>query len=329
MKIFLKITGAVLAYTLLESLLLLWVLGRHLGYDFYLWTPALMLGQLVLIPGMAALFSFVGRGSKGWKSRTLRSVATAISAVLLVISLLIGFSWLSVWFPGLNDVLVILLILSVLAAPPGLLLLLLRRTEKQRIQHEADQWLLERHTLTVNERRWRSRAIHCASIIPVSFVFVLYLFIFQAWGLASHVFHPRATPAGYSVPVPLTWIILSSGSDNPEATDSWIYGLTSSGHLPAFSIVNPQLNLASWVIALEASGKPQADMHRLQSQMYKNAITGQVFPAGGETVTCLELERFNWYVSISCHGSDRLHAFFTGNISLQQDFYDIVRKITH
>jgi hypothetical protein len=329
MKIFLKITGAVLAYTLLESLLLLWVLGRHLAYDLNLFMPAVMLGQLVLIPGMAALFSCVIRGGKGWKSRTLRSVATAISAVLLVISLLIEFSWMSVWFPGLNHVFVILLIFSVLAAPPGLLLLLLRRNEKQRIQREADQWLFERHTLTVNERRWRRYAVHCASIIPVSFVFVLYLYIFQAWGLATHVLHPHETLAGYSVPVPLTWIILSSSSDNPEATALWMNGLTSSGHLPAFSIVNTQLNLTSWSIALEAPGKPQTDMRQLQSQADTKPVIRQVFPAGGETVTCMELQRFNWYVSISCLGSDRLRASFNGNISLQQDFYDIVRKITH
>jgi hypothetical protein len=234
---------------------------------------------------------------------------------------------MSDWF-GLNDVFAILLIFSVLAAAPSLLLLLLRRTEKQRIQQEADHWLLQRRTLTVNERRWRRYAVHCASVIPVSLVFVLYLFIFQAWGLATHALQPREMLAGYSVPIPLTWIIRSSGS-NPETGDAWMEGLTSSGHLPAFSIANPQLNLASWSIRLQTSGKPQADMRRLQNQGYTNPIIRQVFPAGGETVTCLELERWHWYVLISCHGSDRLRALFTGNDSHEQDFYNTLRKVTH
>jgi hypothetical protein len=156
-------------------------------------------------------------------------------------------------------------------------------------------------------------------------VLLVYLFLFQIWGLLSHVAQPRAGDLpGYRVPIPATWIILDRWEG--ENGESALWGMASQRtcvdpYAPSYL---PTVCLSGWDIRSEhfgqASETPIFRRHptEIPGRWYdEGVIDRREFRVGGETVACQKFRPPSHVDNssltyIECSGTGRLRAHIRG-----------------
>lgn len=208
MKKAMVIVAAVAGYVLLETTLLLSVIVPQPWSSPGRYQKIVLCAQVLLIPGMAAVFSRIMYGSFQWRRRTLTillagSLGVPIAMIMFFIPVIISIVLLA-WAFAVHWVLFAVLLPLVLGAIMLGLLLLVRKSGKWSVQAEANRWLAERHSeSTQRECKWRNRGIRFALCLPVLTVLPVFLFLPETWGVFSHVGQWQSgNLSGYRVPVP-------------------------------------------------------------------------------------------------------------------------------
>jgi len=327
---------AVAGYSIVETILLLSVDAPRPLYYPTSYQRIVIFGQLLLIPGMAALMSRVMYGPYQWRRRTLTillygvfSIPVAIiSFALILLTVWILFSAYEVRWILFAVALPVVTVGVVIA-----LVFLVRRSGGWTVKAEAGRWLAGRRAGTSQrDRLRRDRSIRFALCIPGLIVLSVFLFLPETWGILTRATRPAAHKiSGYQVPVPLTWIVLDSwvGSDgtsslsgvagrgigygqNPFRYDSW----------------------SAWNFRTEPPNK--SEQHEFDWNIKEGDILGrQTVKAGTQELRCIDY----WppwgtgrsaavnFVHVRCSGNSRLHATFDGRRDLLPKFYQVLSSI--
>jgi hypothetical protein len=217
-------TAFLLCYLLPESEYYLLTVPRH---------GLLVFTQFLLLPGIAALFSRLIYGRPGWGKRALVIfLAGTVGAPLLLAALLLVLMFI-VWAADLSEVFGLVVLPFVIGGMIWALFFAIRQTGRRSVAIEADRWLAERHAgVSARERKLRSLGISCSLWVPALTVLVVILFLPQTWGLVTRLRRPEAARlAGYRVPIPITWIVLSREMD-PATGRSVVSGIAGRGCSP-------------------------------------------------------------------------------------------------
>ena len=204
------IVAIVSGYSLLEIGLLLSSIVSHQGY-FHpsTYQAVVYLGQILLIPGLAAVFSRIIYGSHEWIRKTVMMLPGGAllgpAAIIVVFAPAVVLAWAF----DVSRMLFDLLLPLTLGGMAVGLFLAVRKSGKWAIRAEAARWLAERQSgVDPCVRRWRSRSICAVLWIPLTMVLVVFLFLPEVWGILSHFTQPRSLIlADYRVPIPVTWIV--------------------------------------------------------------------------------------------------------------------------
>ncbi len=305
------------------------------------WThPAIVAwGQLLLIPGMAALLSRIMYGPCRWVRRAATILLVGSFGVPVVFTLILLPVALLVWASSVGKLVFAVLLPVVVGSIFLCLRFVIRKGAKRSVQLESRRWLAERESgVDPRERKWRSRGIRWASWIPVLIVLLVSLFLPEIWGILSQADSPRpASLLGYSVPIPRTWIVLVRW-DEPETGRSWVTGLASRGM--AFG-VRPywrgRAPLSSWDIRTMPYLKSEENATDRRSPKDSEIIGRRVLSIGSESVTCLdywpsyrsrpEHVEASPFAYVECSGN-RLVAGFDGERNQVAAFYEMLEGIT-
>jgi len=347
MKSAFGMVGIVAAYSLLEVGLLFSLMLTTSSYSASAtYQASVFWGQLLLIPGSAALMSRVVYGPHGWDRRALNILVVGALGmpilILILIALLILLDWVSsVTWPSAGPI--VFFAAVALLAGAGVItavVLAIKKGVRYSLRLEATRWLDERHA--GNDRfqyRCRRRAIHFAPWVPATTVLLLFLFLPETWGLLSHLTQPRSGElSGYRVSVPATWIILSH-NDQHGTGESLLAGLAGRGiGFGPTPYLRADVPLSSWVIGTErydrqgkvgeSSGRPSDDV----------VIARRDFAMGGESVTCYEYwpsflprpDRIgdSTLALVECSGTGRLYASLSGKRIHIPIFYRMLSSIS-
>jgi hypothetical protein len=324
----LTIVAAVAAYTVFEMLLLMSIAvspDAWVNPSLYHWI--VVLGQLLLIPGFAVLYSWAMFGHYHWKRRSL--VILAIGT-LCIPAVLIPFSFtvlLIEWIDPTDEAFGTGLVLLTLCGVAYAAFRFVRWMRRRGVRMEAEHWLTERQSgMGPREQRLRNRAVRWSLWIPSLSVLLLFLFFFEIWGALSHVAYRHANLPGYQLRVPLTWFIANYQQSNDETR---LYGVTAKGPWRASGIRN--LRAFAWSISTisEKESKRRSDY-----PLFIDKDAWREFSVGNESVTCQE-EFLRYYdpwigyqiTSVKCSGSRGLRASFTGQQDEKAQFYKVLLQI--
>jgi len=194
-KNFLAIIGAVAAYSIFETaLLLLYLLPQ---YSYPLRDPLLAIIHLFTNPGMSVLFSLILFGSYQWRQRVAVRLSTAPAFVLLLVLTILPVGLLATILEkkgidlGGSAFLAVLWWIVFLPIVVILSILINRKARERSVELESSRWLAERQAGSVpHERRLRERAIRLALWIPSAMVLTVFLFLPEVWGLLTHLQQP-------------------------------------------------------------------------------------------------------------------------------------------
>jgi hypothetical protein len=320
-------------YCLIHVLLLLGTMARpdwipeNSTFDIYRRT--VYCAELLILPGMAVLFSLVSYGCKGWMRRALAIFLftfIVIPACLFAAAFLIG-----VVFPFSISIGVLLVVLSIYIVVR--VSLVVRKTSHWAVEREAARWLEERRTSPSPAlKRRRLRAVQVASTMAVGLVLPAYLFFFQIWGVTSQLgrFQPGEL-VGYSIEIPRSWIMLHTGRAGNGR--SWVGGLFYGDTF----VLNPRVtSLSDWMVNTESAEELNEDSRRLRRWIPpdKFMVHQEEITIGDETLACKEYRLRPYYgglpdTEIFCTGSKALAASFVGWQSQTSKFYAFLRKIRH
>jgi hypothetical protein len=287
---------------------------------------------------MAALFSRIVYGPYRFGRRALTillagslGVPVAITAVAIPVMLLAWAADVSlILFGALTPVVAFAVALGILFC--------IRKFDNWSVQAEAARWLAERSNTNLRERKWRTRAIRVASCIPALTVLLVFLFLPETWGILSHVGHPRAgNLPGYRVRIPATWVVWYVDGDRATGWSS-VAGCVGRGI--GFG-VNPFTRwdwLSHWNIETAQFNQSEAPSYNHWMPEKEEIRNQRVVIIGTERLTCLEYIPFSWrhaafdpwpptVTCITCSGSGRLHASFTGMPSQIPTFYQVLDHI--
>jgi len=334
------IVAVVAGYSLLETGLLLSVMMLHYNsLNRWTYTEIVAWGQLLLIPGLAAVLSRIMYGSYHWGRRTMTILLVGGFGVPVLLTLLATCGALWVWAFSIGRVIFALPLPLVVGGIALGLRFVIRKGAKWSVQLESRRWLTERESgIDPRERQWRRRGIRLASLIPVLIVLLVFLFLPEIGGILSQVSSARpASLLGYRVPIPRTWIVRSQW-DEQETGRSWVAGWASRGI--AFG-VRPYLRmrapLSSWDIRTTPYLQSEENATDRRLPRDSEVIGQRVLRIGSENVTCLDY----WpsYLSrpehvetsplayVECAG-DRLRAGFDGQRNQVATFYKMLEGIT-
>jgi hypothetical protein len=326
----------VTVYSLCETLLLLLSITPQYPYfDPRLYQWMIWWGQLLVIPGLAALFSrwLYGHARSGLRALTIVVVSGATVMVVIVLA----FSeYLMSSSPLPESVALGISVLVFFAALCGIgigLFFYFRNVVRRTFRIESRRWLAERQSGTdPSAIRWRNRCIRCALCIPSAVVLLVFLFLPEAWGMLSHVRNPRAgVLGGYRIPIPNTWIVLYHG-EAAEQGEDYVRGLAGRGMgIDLQSYLAGDLPLSTWTIGIARPSRSHDSTYTRWTPNDSEIIGHRVFTIGDENVTCLEywpayLERpahveDSKRAFVECSGSQRLAASFVGKRTHMSAFY--------
>jgi len=271
-------------------LLLSTIISRQ-GY----WYPStyqtvIYFGQLLLIPGLAAVFSRIMYGPYGWARRTLTILLVGaflgpVSIFALAIPML-----LLAWAFDLNRFLFDFLLPVIVGGMVVGLLVAVRKSGKWGVQAEAARWLAERQSgIDPRKRRWRNRGILMASWIPLTLVMLVFLFLPEVWGVLSHFNQPRLINLpGYQVPIPATWIVLNYKNE-PENGWSSLTGLAGRGIGRGIrTYLRLQPPISSWDVGTEPYKQTEDSVVRRWMPKDDEVVSRRSFTIGTDIVTCLD-----------------------------------------
>ena len=334
------IVAVVAAYSLLETGLLLSVMMLHYN-SLHRWTyPEIVAwGQLLLIPGMAALLSRIMYGSYRWVRRAATILLVGSFGVPVVFTLIFLPVALVAWAFSVGKLVFAVLLPVVVGSIVLSLRFVIRKGAKWGVQLESRRWLAERESGSdASERKWRNRGIRLASCIPVLIVLLVFLFLPEIWGILSQVSSARSWGLlGYSVPIPRTWIILARW-DERETGRSWVTGLASRGI--AFGVTpywRMRAPLSSWDVRTTPYLQSEANATDRRSPKDREIIGRHVLSIGSENVTCLdywpsyrsrpEHVETSQFAYVECSGN-RLVAGFDGERNQVATFYRMLEGTT-
>lgn len=337
MKKALIIVGLVAAYSSLEmGLLLSSIVSRH-GFTYPSpYQGIVWLGQLLLIPGLAALLSRIMYGPYGSGRRTVTILlAGSLGVPIVMIGVLIPIALLA-WAYDVSQLLFDVLLPVILVGMVTGLFVAVRRSGSRDVQAEASRWLAERGSgIDPREIKWHKRGIHFASWIPASMVLLFFLFLPEVWGMLSHLSVSQSgSLSGYHAPIPATWIVLRHEN---QAANGWSIasGLAGRGIWRGWSpYLRGPLPFISWNIGTRSRDE-DASMSS-QSRAKDDEIIGQhVFTIGTGNIRCVEYRPT--YVSllsnrwgetyVDCSDAGRFFANFDGPKPQVEKFYEVLGGI--
>jgi len=347
MKNAVGVVGIAAAYSLLEVGLLFSLMLTTSSYSASAtYQASVVWGQLLLIPGSAALMSRIVYGPHGWARRALNILVVGALGVPILILVLIALLFLLDWVSSAtwtSTAPIVFFATVALLAGAGVItavVLALKRGVRYSMRLEATRWLDERYAGSNRlHSRWPRRAIHLALWVPATTVLLLFLFWPEAWGLLSHLTHPRSGKlSGYRVSVPAAWIILSH-NDQHGTGESSLEGLAGRGiGFGPTPYLRADVPLSSWVIgtvpydwrgkAGESSGRPSDNV----------IIARRDFAIASESVTCYEYwpsflprpDRIDdsTLALVECSGAGRLYASLSGKRIHIPIFYRMLSSIS-
>ncbi len=327
------IVAVVAGYSLLETGVLLSVMLPHYGYSTRgTYEEVALLGQLLLIPGLAALLSRIMYGPYRFGRRAATVLLVGSLGVPIVLTLILIPIGLLVWAFSVSKIIFAVLLPVIVGSIALSLRFVIRKGANGSVQVESRRWLNERESgIDPRERKWRSRGIRLASGVPLLIVLLVFLFLPEIWGILSHVNQAQsANLPGYRVPIPATWIVLFHGNQ-PEGGGSWVNGIAGRGI--AFGVrpyLKMRVPLSSWDIRTQ----PLRDTEAPKDD---DVIARRVFAIGGESITCLDYRSSSLVrpvhvetsiAYVECSGTGRLRASFFGERNQVARFYRMLEGIT-
>ena len=331
------IIGAVAAYSVSETglLLSLDLPGGPQPKPFPTTYQLIVIwGQLLLIPGTAALMSRILYGPHQWCRRTLTILLYGILSIpvsILVFAILILPLALAA---DVSSVLFYITLPIVVLAAAWALRFLIRKSGGWAVRAETERWWSEREAgASRHEKAWRTRSIGVASCIPVLIVLPVFLFLPETWGILSHLAHGRsAVLAGYRVRVPATWVVLNHWTD-PSGSSS-VSGIAGKGIGRGRNPFRYD-SVAAWFVGTDPFVRAQYEDDPWMPK--KDQILSQgSFQIGAESVVCADyLSPYLYWRSagattahVRCSGSGRLRASYDGPRTQVADFYRVIGAIT-
>jgi hypothetical protein len=347
MKNAVGMVGIVAVYSLLEVGLLFSLMLITSSYSASAtYQASVFWGQLLPIPGSAALMSRIVYGPHGWARRALNNLVVGALGVpilfLILIAVLSLLDWVSSVTWTSTSPIVFFAAVALLAGAGVItaVVLVIKKGVRYSLRLEAARWLDERHAGSNRvQSRWRRRAIHHAPWVPATTVLLLFLFLPEVWGLLSHLSHPRSGKlSGYRVSIPATWIILSH-NDQRRTGKSLLEGLAGRGiGFGPTPYLRADVPLFSWVIGTVRYDWP-AEVNDSSRRLADDFIsTRRDFKIGSESVTCYEYwpsllaqpDRIDdsTIAFVKCSGASRLYASLIGKRMHIPIFYQMLSSIS-
>jgi len=330
---------SVAGYSLAETILLLSLIAPNQYYSPLAWQGSIAFGQLILIPGMAAVMSWAINGSHLWLQRTSRILLGGLLAIPVAVAFMLGLFLLLLPLAWSYDVsrvfFAILLPIEIFALAYGSLFLI-RKSGRWGVRAEADKWLSERQNNTNPRDRSRRRAVKFAVCIPLLIVLPIFLFLPETLGLVSHVQRSQlGNLSGYRLTLPLTWMVQYQSVDRSGGR-SFVSGIAGRGIARG---VNPFRwdSLSSWTFGTEAYSPSEGDAPRFLPKEYK-VIRQRNFSIGNEQITCIDYTPSYDYwpnpdpdpaiAHVNCSGPGRFYARIEGDRADLAGFYEILSNMT-
>lgn len=329
---------AVAGYAFAETIILWTLAVPHLLYYPTPYQKTVAFGQLLLIPGMAAVMSRVMYGPYQWLRRTSTILLCGILSVpvaIISLFLLLLPVWILVRSYEVSRILFALALPVVALGVLTALVFLVRRSGRWSVKAETERWLAERHAGTSQrDRIQRSRSIRFAVCIPTLLVLPMFLFLPETWGILSHVEIEASKLSGYRVTIPATWVIMY----HRQSADggSVVSGICGEGIGRG---INPLRydSLAWWGVGTWGGNDDQWLRKYHNPPEGSEILDRRELTVGGETMTCLDYWPTYTYsparsestriAHVSCEGSRRLNANFDGIRSELPAFYNMLGLI--
>ena len=291
--------------------------------------------QLVVIPGIAALFSRLMYGSQGWRRRAINTLLLGSFGLALFLTVFFSVIAEMVWSASVHWT---LFIASAVILGGGFIVGIawtIKRIQHRSVALEEARWLNDKQRqITATDRRWRNRGIRIALWIPSLTALLVGTFLVPIWGALSHVAQPRpGNLGGFHVPIPLTAVVLYCNQD-PTTGHEWATLMRGHGS-PLLSIFCPSkvLRLSSWGFHVAVSKDPSKTA--IWRPPEHEQITGQrQFQVGRESVECFEYtpaymrERkdldYSSIIYVNCDGLGRFSASFGGEKTDLPAFYEML-----
>lgn len=159
-----------------------------------------------------------------------------------------------------------------------------RVMDRRRIRADSERWLAYRSRESGRRHARKLLATQVGVWLPTLLVGVVFLFLPESIGLATHMFHPRpAKLIGYEVSFPATWIITGNGADNSQ---TWAFA-------GAFDFRGPLRSgfQRYWPFNLRASGVDvitSASGNALYNPNPKTPVSVRSVVIGGQPAQCRE-----------------------------------------
>jgi hypothetical protein len=317
MKRALGIVAAVTGYAFVETLLLLSIVLPRPENPPGIYQSVVLLAQVALLPGIAALFSRIIYGPRKWGRRTLVMFLLTPLALCVFIFPFFVIAVLFDWTFIVSRILFAVAMAAVFGAMLMGLRWCLRRLRTWSAESEVERWLAERDKGSATyERKWRNKSVRVAVCIPATTVLLVFLFLPEAWGLLSHLSHSRSGKLpGYEIAIPATWVVLYQQGDQSDGS-SRVSGLAGKG---IGTLVNPMRSdeLSGWEVGTLPFNANDQTSHYPSISEEKNVISRRILRIDDDTVTCVEYLSALDYASmtfahVTCEGSSRLFATFDG-----------------
>jgi len=330
----LAIVLVVALYSSLETVFLLSILTPYLfGFRYDMYQAFVGWSQLLVIPGLAALFSRLMYGAQGWRKRCIKTALAGALGLPLLLTVVGSVGAAIAWAASVN---VILAVVFFVVLGGGFILGMIwiaGRMNRRSVPIEAARWLEGRQLKPIDRKR-RSQGIRLALWIPSLTVLLVGTFLLPIWGVLSHAIRPKIGNFGrFQVPVPLTSVVLYSDRD-PIAGDAWASFLSGRGS-PLVSLFYPGkgLRLSEWGFRIHISTDPSKTV-LIRPPKYEEITNRRQLLIGRERVECLEyasgyLRRWNIAeysstIFARCDGAGPFSASFGGDKTQLPAFYEIL-----
>ena len=336
MKKAIAIASPIAGYAVIEAALLLSVIVPHNWFPPGLYQLTVVWGQLLLIPGMAAVVSRAIYGPYQWRRRTLTILLAGALGVPGLIVLLIFPVALLAWAADVNMILFYLLLPIVLGTLAFAAYWCVKKNGKWGVKADAAQWLADRRCgISQGERVWRRRGISGALWIPVLLALSVFLFLPETWGILSHLGHqPSSRLSGYRVTIPVTWIVLYRNEESDGR--SWVNGIAGRG----IGLGGNPLRfdaLTSWQVSTSSVGQSETSDYDRWPPKENDIFSRRAIAVGNENLECVDYwPSYDWgparseaatIAYVRCSGRTRLSASFDGRRDHLPEFYRMLNGI--
>lgn len=279
---------------------------------------------LGLILGLAAFFSCVNYGLRGWQRRVLSIVAVPTVAFFAFVGVVWLGNELLQNIPYEQEERVEIGFFSVVLLVVCCLIVMGWKISRQRgLNIEAQHWLDERHSGTTRtEIAQRHRVIRTALWLPSIIVVLALLFLPETWALLSHAVHGgRHQFRGHIVSIPATWVVLVAEDDRLA------FGVVAPGfgRHPAQWLRDGGIPISSWGFSVYDAPLPDRDHNQI--------IETRIFPAKNGWITCVQNVPNWWsnvngrYSRIDCSGPNGFSAYMEGETRDVPTFFAVVSRI--